>query len=178
MKRRRGGTRRRRGETQVVMDFTTWLGLDDPPMVAGRPIPADIARDIAATTGSLRRIVTDPADGHLIDHGDRIYLPDDLRRHVIARDAHCQAPGCRQPADRCELEHITPFPAGASSTTNTDTYCRRDHISENPRGHRDPRPRQRRIRDLANQTRTDRRHRGSPLPQPTRATHTPRPVDR
>ena len=131
---RRRGPRRRRGETQVVMDFTTWLGLDDnPAMVAGHPIPADIAREISATTGSLRRIVTDPADGHLIDHGDRIYLPDDLRRHVIARDAHCQAPGCRQPANRCELEHITPFPTGASSTANTDMYCKRDHISKTRR---------------------------------------------
>ncbi len=131
---RRRGTRRRRGETQVVMDFTTWLGLDDnPAMVAGHPIPADIAREIATTTGSLRRIVTDPADGHLIDHGNRIYLPDDLRRHVAARDAHCQAPGCRQPANRCELEHIIAFPTGASSTTNTDMYCKRDHISKTRR---------------------------------------------
>jgi hypothetical protein len=127
-KRRRSS---RRGETQVVMDFTTWLGLDDNPgMVAGHPIPAEIAREISRSTGSLRRIVTDPADGHLIDHGDRIYLPDDLRRHVAARDAHCQAPGCGQPAERCELEHIIPFPHGASSTTNTDMYCKRDHISK------------------------------------------------
>jgi hypothetical protein len=129
---RRGS--RRRGETQVVMDFTTWLGLDDnPAMVAGHPIPAEIAREIAASTGSLRRIVTDPVDGHLIDHGDRIDLPDDLRRHVAARDAHCQAPGCRQPATRCELEHIIPFPAGASNTSNTDMYCKRDHISKTRR---------------------------------------------
>ncbi len=126
-KRRRRSSRR--GETQVVMDFTTWLGLDDNPgMVAGHPIPAEIAREISQSTGSLRRIVTDPADGHLIDHGDRIYLPEDLRRHVAARDAHCQAPGCGQPADRCELEHIIAFPQGSSSTTNTDRYCKRDHI--------------------------------------------------
>jgi hypothetical protein len=131
---RRRRPRRRRGETQVVMDFTTWLGLDDnPAMVAGHPVPADIAREISQSTGSLRRIVTDPTDGHLIDHGDRIYLPDDLRRHVAARDAHCQAPGCRQPADRCELEHIVAFPAGPSSTTNTDMYCKRDHISKTRR---------------------------------------------
>ena len=120
-----------RGETQVVMDFTTWLGLDDNPgMVAGHPIPAEIAREISQSTGSLRRIVTDPADGHLIDHGDRIYLPDDLRRQVAARDPTCQAPGCGQPADRCELEHIIAFPRGASSTENTDMYCKRDHISK------------------------------------------------
>jgi len=126
-KRRRRSSRR--GETQVVMDFTTWLGLDDNPgMVAGHPIPAEIAREISQSTGSLRRIVTDPADGHLIDHGDRIYLPEDLRRHVAARDSHCQAPGCGQPADRCELEHIIAFPQGSSSTTNTDMYCKRDHI--------------------------------------------------
>jgi len=123
--------RSRRGELQVVIDLATLLGLADfPALLAGQPVPADLARELATECGSLRRIVTDPVDGHLLDYGTRIYLPDALKTHIAARDGTCRAPGCNQPAARCELDHIDPFPHGPSSVGNTHALCRRDHTTK------------------------------------------------
>jgi hypothetical protein len=123
--------RSRRGELQVVIDLATLLGLaDNPALLAGQPVPADLARELATDCGSLRRIVTDPVDGHLLDYGTRTYLPDALKTHITARDATCRAPGCNQPAARCELDHIHPFPHGPSSVGNTHALCRRDHTTK------------------------------------------------
>jgi hypothetical protein len=71
--------------------------------------------------------VTDPVDGHLLDYGTRTYLPEALKKHIAARDGTCRAPGCNQPAARCELDHVDPFPRGPSSVGNTHMYCKRDH---------------------------------------------------
>jgi len=118
----------RRGELQVVIDLATLLGLaENPALLAGQPVPADLARELATDCGSLRRIVTDPVDGHLLDYGTRTYLPQALKTHIAARDGTCRAPGCNQPAARCELDHVDPFPHGPSSVGNTHVYCKRDH---------------------------------------------------
>jgi hypothetical protein len=123
-----GRAGRRRGELQVVVDLDTLLGLaDDPGMVGGQPVPAAIARELAGSCGSLRRIVTDPVDGHLLDYGTRTYLPEALRTFVAARDGTCRSPGCGQPAARSQLDHVRPFPEGPSSTANTRMLCKRDH---------------------------------------------------
>jgi len=124
----RKARRSRRGELQVVIDLATLLGLaDNPALLAGAPVPADLARELASECGSLRRIVTDPVDGHLLDYGIRTYLPQSLKDHVAARDGTCTAPGCGQPASRCELDHVIPFPDGPSDVGNTHMLCKRDH---------------------------------------------------
>jgi len=107
------------------------LGLNDNPGLAGgHPIPAEIARELAAECGSLRRIITDPVSGHLLDYGTRTYLPDKLKTFIAARDGTCRSPGCGQPAARSQLDHIEPFPAGPSNTDNTHSLCKRDHDSK------------------------------------------------
>ena len=127
----RTSRRSRRGELQVVIDLTTLLGLaDNPALLAGQPVPAGLAREMATECGSLRRIVTDPVDGHLLDYGTRTYLPQALKDHIAARDGTCRAPGCNQPAGRCEMDHVTPFPHGPSAVGNTTMLCRRDHTTK------------------------------------------------
>jgi hypothetical protein len=37
--------------------------------VAGQPVPGGIGREIAQFATWWRRLVTDPVDGHLLDHG-------------------------------------------------------------------------------------------------------------
>ncbi len=123
-----GRASRRRGELQVVIDLPTLLGLAEVPgILNGQPVPAAIARELAADCGSLRRIVTDPVDGHLLDYGTRTYLPEPLRTFDAARDGTCRSPGCGQPAHRCQLDHTIPFPVGPSSTANSRMLCKRDH---------------------------------------------------
>jgi hypothetical protein len=120
--------RARRGELQVVVDLATLLGLaDNPGLLAGQPVPAEIARELAADCGALRRIITDPRTGALLDYGARTYLPEPLRAFVAARDGTCTSPGCNQPAARSQLDHITPWPHGPSTPDNTHMLCKRDH---------------------------------------------------
>jgi hypothetical protein len=126
-----GRAGRRRGELQVVVDLATLLGLaENPGTVAGEPVPAPVARELAAACGSLRRIVTDPVTGHLLDYGTRTYLPQALKVFVAARDGTCRGPGCGQPAARSQLDHVEPFPTGPSDVANTQMRCKRDHDSK------------------------------------------------
>ena len=47
--------------------------------------------DVAVT---MRRLVTDPLTGHLLDYGRKTYaIPDRLRDFITARDQHLPVPG-------------------------------------------------------------------------------------
>ncbi|MCW2569298.1 MAG: hypothetical protein JWN54_3395 [Mycobacterium sp.] len=126
-------TRRSRGEpaVRVVVAATTLLGLDDAPgELAGHgPIPADLAREIAADpTGTWQRILTDPVSGALLDVGRTSYTPPAaMAEHVRVRDRTCRFPGCRQPAERCDLDHVRRYPDGPTSRCNLCTECRHHH---------------------------------------------------
>lgn len=39
----------------------------------------------------------------------------------------CLAPGCRIPADRCDLDHHVPHPRGPTSPPNLGPFCRPFH---------------------------------------------------
>src|SRR4029079_4680858 len=66
--------------------------------------------------------------GHLLDYGRTTYLPDRLRRYVLARDGECRSPGCGTRATtRLQLDHATPFPDGPSDTANTGALCTTCH---------------------------------------------------
>ena len=75
-----------------------------------------------------RQVVTDPADGSLLDYGRRTYRPPvGLDDHVRARDVTCRFPGCQQPARRCDLDHTEAYPAGPTSQDNLGALCRHHH---------------------------------------------------
>lgn len=124
----------RRTSVSVTVAATTLLGLDDSPAELGSygPIPAGMARDLAQDA-TWRRILTDPATGVALDAGATTYRPGaDLTRTVIARDVTCTFFGCRQPAARCDLDHVAPFdpdrPTDPQSTpANVHALCRRHH---------------------------------------------------
>jgi hypothetical protein len=113
----------------VTVPASTLLGLDNLPahLTGHGPIPADLARHIALDA-DWRRILTDPHDGTVLDVGTTRYQPPaSLRRHVTTRDHTCRFPGCRQPADRCDLDHCTPFPQGPTAAHNLHALCRHHH---------------------------------------------------
>jgi Domain of unknown function (DUF222) len=57
------------------------------------------------------------------------YLPGRLLRHLIkVRNPTCTAPGCRRPAQRCDVDHVVPYEQGGRTCEcNTHPACRRHH---------------------------------------------------
>jgi hypothetical protein len=114
---------------QVVMPYTTLIGADDQPceLVGYGPIPADLAREIAADA-VWHRLVTDPLSGALLDYGRATYRPPAaLADFVRARDLYCREPRCRRRAVDAELDHIVPFPLGPTSAANLNGNCLHHH---------------------------------------------------
>ena len=129
---RRAGRRDRGGpDVRVVVPLSMLLGLDDQPgeLAGYGPIDAETARRIAADPDATwRRLLTDPVSGTLLDYGTKVYRPpDSLARHVMARDQVCCFPGCRQPAERCDLDHGVPYPHGPTCDANLIPLCRHHH---------------------------------------------------
>jgi Asp-tRNA(Asn)/Glu-tRNA(Gln) amidotransferase A subunit family amidase len=84
-------------EVQVVIDAAALTGLVNLPAVlasgpaAGSPMTAQAVRDLLADPDvptSLRRLVTDPITGHLLDRGRHSYqVTDAMRAFLAVRDA-------------------------------------------------------------------------------------------
>lgn len=55
------------------------------------------------------------------------YPPPRLRTALQFRDGVCVADGCRTPAERCDIDHITPWPDGKTAADNLQVLCRRHH---------------------------------------------------
>ena len=114
---------------QVFMPFTTLIGKDDQPceLVGHGPIPADLAREIAADA-TLTRLVYDPLSGTLLDHGRTTYRPPaGLADHIRARDVHCREPNCRRRALDGHLDHVVPYPDGPTNDKNLHGCCGHHH---------------------------------------------------
>ncbi len=115
---------------QVVIPYSTLIGADDQPaeLVGVGPIPASLARETAAD-GIWRRLITDPLSGTLLDHGRTTYHPPAaLADHIRARDVHCRFVGCRRRAADAELDHVTAWSdGGTTSEPNLAAYCTHHH---------------------------------------------------
>ena len=92
------------------------------------PVPAAVARALAAG-GTWRRLITDPIVGTVVDVGRTRYRPPaGLADLVRARDRVCTHPGCEVPARGCDLDHITPWASGGTtSLENLTCLCRAHH---------------------------------------------------
>ncbi|HVH23616.1 MAG TPA: DUF222 domain-containing protein [Pseudonocardia sp.] len=114
----------------VIVPYSTLTGADDQPCeLAGYgPIPADLARDIAAEA-VWKRLIIDPLSGAVLDHGRETYRPPTaLAEFVRARDLYCRMPGCRRQATNCELDHAIDWAKGGTTAdTNLYTGCLHDH---------------------------------------------------
>jgi hypothetical protein len=113
----------------VVMDLPTLRGeADQVALVDGQPVPGEIGREYAQFATWWRRLVTGPVDGHLLDYGTTTYLPEKLRRFVLARDGGCRNPNCTtRAASRLQLDHAQEYPTGPSDAGNCGALCTTCH---------------------------------------------------
>ena len=91
-------------------------------------VPALTAWALAAG-GTWRRLVTDPTNGVVIDVGRTRYRPPaGLADLVRARDRACVFPTCQTPAERCDIDHLTAWSqGGTTSLNNLTTLCQAHH---------------------------------------------------
>ena len=130
---------------QITVGADTLLGLDERAgeLAGYGPITARAARRAAAdSSGTWRRLLTDPDTGELADASPRCYRPSArLVDYLDARDSRCVHPTCEQPAWRCEVEHEIPFDhdnpdrGGLTTRANTAMMCRRHHNLKTGRRH-------------------------------------------
>ncbi len=60
--------------------------------------------------------------------------PEWMIAFVRARDGQCRFPGCAVNARSCDVDHVIPWPVGATHPTNLVCLCRRHHrIKQRPR---------------------------------------------
>jgi hypothetical protein len=116
--------------THVTVPFTTLAGIQDAPgeLASYGPVPAPVARKLAAQSTVWWRLLTDPATGELCPSPPSPYrIPDQVRRFILARDQVCSHPGCDRPSVICDLDHGVAYPAGPTCACNLSPRCRRHH---------------------------------------------------
>jgi len=129
-----------KGSVHITVDLAMLARLlDEPGDLAGYgPVVADIARQVAAQLGTepWEWTVTGSGSGMPIADGTTRRRPTASQaRRVRARARTCAAPGCRQPAIRCDLDHIRPWAeTGTTSSGELAPSCERDHCTRHVTG--------------------------------------------
>ena len=115
----------------IVVPFTTAVGLTNTPCeIPGYGwVPADQARRIMLAAGSTwQRLAVNLDTGAALQLETTAYRPTAaMRAHVIAVDGTCRGPGCTVPANRCDLDHDTPWPTGPTHINNLTAKERQHH---------------------------------------------------
>ncbi|BBE23207.1 hypothetical protein MN0502_20900 [Arthrobacter sp. MN05-02] len=121
-----------RASINVTVPVLTLLGVDDAPadLEGYGPVPADIARRLAAHAPSFTRLLTHPETGAVLSVGRTTYaVPADLKKWLRVRDRTCRHPGCNVAASRCELDHTQPWSQqGTTTHENLAHLCRKHHM--------------------------------------------------
>jgi hypothetical protein len=117
----------------VLVPLDTIVGASEQGgRIGNTPCTADEVRDLLADaalgSSTIRRLVIDSA-GCILDAGRRHYLASDLQKLVLRlRDQHCRFPGCSRPAERCEIDHASPYDTGGlTDTCNLGPLCKHHH---------------------------------------------------
>lgn len=131
-------------QISIVVPLASLLTEDEASaqggQINGSPVGADVIRELLADCGArstVRRLLVD-ADGTIVDIGRSHYSPTGLQRILLRlRDRHCRFPGCRRPAERCEVDHARPYDAGGlTDLDNLGPLCKRHHQAKTHGGWR------------------------------------------
>jgi hypothetical protein len=103
------------------------------------PLPWQAGPQAAAALRA-RTLTWHPVIRGPCDHAqaERRYRPGRLLQHLVrARNARCTAPGCGQPAARCDLDHTDPWEhGGPTCPCNLAPLCRHHHRCKQAQGWR------------------------------------------
>lgn len=93
-------------------------------LLDGAVVPAGMLADLVAT-GAKVKPVAEVAD---LGEEPRHDPSEKLTAVVRARHLVCAFPGCSRPAERCDVDHVVPWPAGATHPGNLQPLCREHHL--------------------------------------------------
>lgn len=118
-----------RAEVFLHVDLATYLGMNDlPAALAGRgPIAASMARRIiGGSDTTIRRVLTDPRNGQVIELSPTRYpLAPAHDEFIRVRDRECRQPGCTRPAQNCGVEPTRARGEAKEAADQPVTYCTR-----------------------------------------------------
>jgi hypothetical protein len=117
----------------IMTDRTLLAGCQEPAELIGYgPIPADIARHLAASSLGpnaktwVRRFFADPDTGQLaaMDAKTRLF-PDTLKQFLLIRDRHCRSPYCSAPGRHADhqTDHANGGPTSEPNGRLTCQAC-------------------------------------------------------
>ena len=116
---------------RVVVPFEVAAGLSDAAceLVGHGWVTAPHARQIITAPGSVwQRLAADVDTGRALELSTERYAPTpEMVAHVKAVDGVCRGPGCQVPADRCDVDHLVPWPVGRTHVSNLDSLSRGCH---------------------------------------------------
>ncbi|MGO4361202.1 HNH endonuclease signature motif containing protein [Terrabacter sp. RAF57] len=116
---------------RIVVPFEVAVGMSDAACeLPGHGwVTAAHARQIMTAPGSVwQRLAVDVDTGRALELSTDCYRPTAaMVEHVRAVDGVCRAPGCQVPADRCDLDHVVPWPAGSTHVSNSESLSRGCH---------------------------------------------------
>jgi len=120
-----------RTELLVIVPVESLLGLSEKPgeLPGFGPIPADVARRMSTEPGcALRRVLTDPVEGKVLEVSDKRLPSAALDRFVRVRNPECVFPGCPLPSTACDLDHTCArVDGGVTGEANLGPLCRHHH---------------------------------------------------
>lgn len=118
----------------VTVPVLAWLGHSaEQAQLAGHgPIAMETAKRLAGEATSMLRVLTDPCTGVRLAMDRTVYSPpSDLRRWIVARDRWCRFPGCRRPAELCDIDHLHEWhDGGRTDAADLLSECRSHHAAK------------------------------------------------
>jgi hypothetical protein len=116
---------------RIVVPFEVAAGLSDAACeLPGHGwVTAAHARQIMTAPGSIwQRLAVEVDSGRALELSTDCYRPTAaMVAHVRAVDGVCRAPGCQVPAERCDLDHVVPWPRGETRVSNFESLSRGCH---------------------------------------------------
>ncbi|MGV0792222.1 DUF222 domain-containing protein [Mycolicibacterium sp. XJ1819] len=92
-------------------------------MAGSRVVPSALLREMLTNGAQLQPLCAPQ------DPPEQRYRPSaKLARFVRIRDLTCRFPGCTAPAELCDIDHVVPYPIGATHPSNLLCLCRKHHL--------------------------------------------------